>query len=83
MLVSIGYKNYIKCSIIDAILKPGSVRAEALIRSGSANGRLIDATNGRPVKSIIVLKTGFTVLCALRPEALADRLAEQTLQSDV
>lgn len=80
MLISIGYKNYLKRNAIDTILRAGSARAVALTRSGSDEGKLVDATNGRPVKSIIVLKTGFIVLCALRPEALADRLAEQTPQ---
>ena len=83
MLISIGYKNYLKGSTIDTILKPGTVRADALTRSGSDKGRLVDATNGRSVKSIIVLKTGFIVLCALRPETLAERLKEQTLHPEI
>jgi regulator of extracellular matrix RemA (YlzA/DUF370 family) len=59
MLISIGYKNYLKRSTIDTILKAGSARAKALTRSGSDQGRLVDATSGRPVKSIIVLNDQF------------------------
>jgi regulator of extracellular matrix RemA (YlzA/DUF370 family) len=82
VLISIGFKNYLKRNSIDKILKAGSARAEALTRSASDKGKLIDATNGRPVKSIILLKNGFIVLCYLRPEALAERLAEQTPQPE-
>ena len=74
MLISIGYENFVKRASIVAVLRPDSSPARQLRRSAEEAGRLINATNGRKTRSIIVLQSGHIILSALQPERIRERL---------
>jgi regulator of extracellular matrix RemA (YlzA/DUF370 family) len=74
MIISIGHGNFVKGASMVAVLRPDSSPARQLRRSAEEAGRLINATNGRKTRSIIVLQSGHIILSALQPERLKERL---------
>lgn len=73
MMISIGDKNFIESDYIVNIFKVSGTRAAIIKRTAAQSGMLIDATEGRRIRSIIKLKSRHIVLSALRAETLESR----------
>ena len=74
MMICIGHKNFLESSCVEEILSPHGSRAKKLKRLAAEVGRLISATEGKRVKSMIKLKTEHIVLSSLDPETLNSEL---------
>ena len=77
MLLSIGYDNFLWSPSILGVFKPDSAPMKKLRRDASEKGLLIDSTNGRRTRALILMNTCHVVLSALQPETLRGRLYEQ------
>lgn len=80
-LLNVGYGNLVVAARIVAIVAPGASPMRRLRRDASNRGKLVDATEGRRTRSILVLDSDHVVLSAINPETLAARLGgdgEQT-----
>jgi regulator of extracellular matrix RemA (YlzA/DUF370 family) len=75
-LLNVGYGNLLVASRIVAIVAPGASPMRRLRREASERGKLVDATEGRRTRSILVLDSDHVVLSAINPETLAARLGE-------
>lgn len=73
--VNVGYGNLVRPERIVAILEAKSLPMKRLRERAVLENRLIDATAGRKMRSLIVIDSGHVVLSALSPQALDDRLA--------
>ncbi len=73
-LVNIGFNNMIAMNRVIAIVSPSSAPTKRTIQEGRNNSLLIDMTNGRRTKSVIITDTGHIILVALAPETIAGRL---------
>ena len=73
-LVHIGFGNIIAMNRIIAIASPNSAPTKRTIQEARNKGLLIDMTNGRRSKAVIVTDSGHIVLAALSPETIAGRL---------
>ena len=73
-LVHIGFGNIIAMSRIIAIASPNSAPSKRTIQEGRNKGLLIDMTNGRRTKALIITDSGHIILAALAPETIAGRL---------
>ncbi len=73
-LVHIGFGNIIAMNKIIAIASPNSAPSKRTIQEGRNKGRLIDMTNGRRTKALIITDSGHIILAALAPETIAGRL---------
>ncbi len=73
--INIGFGNIINDDRIVAIVSPDSAPSKRLLQSSRDEGRIIDATQGRRTRAIIVTDTGSVVLSALQPETIAARAA--------
>jgi extracellular matrix regulatory protein A len=76
MMISIGNKHFIESQFIVEIQRAADTRRNILAHLAAGTGMLIDASEGRRIKSIIKLKTRHIVLSALGVETLKSRLAE-------
>jgi regulator of extracellular matrix RemA (YlzA/DUF370 family) len=76
MMISIGNKHFIESEYIVEILRAGDTRRDTLVHSAAGTGMLIDASEGRRIKSIIKLKSRHIVLSALGAETLRSRLGK-------
>ncbi len=73
-LVHIGFGNIVATNKVIAIASPNSAPTKRTIQESRNKGLLIDMTNGRRTKSVIVTDSGHIILAALTPETIAGRL---------
>ena len=73
-LVHIGFNNTIVMNRVIAIASPNSAPIKRAIQDARSKGLLIDMTNGRRTKAVIITDSGHIVLAALAPETIAGRL---------
>jgi regulator of extracellular matrix RemA (YlzA/DUF370 family) len=76
-LLNLGYGNLVVASRVVAIVSPQSAPMKRLREDASARGKLVDATQGRRTRSIIVLDSDHVILSAVNPETIAARLAHE------
>jgi regulator of extracellular matrix RemA (YlzA/DUF370 family) len=74
LLLNIGYGNLIVASRVVAIVSPASAPMKRLREEASSRGKLIDATQGRRTRSIVVTDSDHIILSAINPETIASRL---------
>ena len=78
MMISIGNKHFIESEYIVEILRAGDTRRDTLVHSAAGTGMLIDASEGRRIKSIIKLKSRHIVLSALGVDTLKSKLEKSS-----
>ena len=71
--VNIGFGNIINTDKIIAVVLPDSAPAKRLISKARESDTVIDATQGRRTRGIIITESGHLVLSALVPETIAAR----------
>ena len=80
-LVHIGFNNIIVMSRVIAIASPNSAPTKRTIHESRDKGLLVDMTNGRRTKAVIITDSGHVVLAALAPETIAGRLQASRTES--
>ena len=77
-LLNVGFGNSVVARRVIAIVNPGSAPMKRLREEARQERRLLDATQGRRTRSIIITDNGHVVLSALLAETIAQRY-EQTV----
>ena len=72
-LLNIGYGNFVVANRVVAIVTPSSAPMKRLKEDARENSRLLDATQGRRTRSIIVMDSDHVVLSAVQAETVATR----------
>jgi extracellular matrix regulatory protein A len=78
-IVNIGYGNVVAAERIIAVVSPDSAPMKRLKEDARGAGKLVDATQGRRTRSIIVTDSDHVILSALQSETLAERLEKDSL----
>ena len=73
-LLNIGYGNLVIASRVIAVVSPQSSPMRRLREEAAGKGKLVDATQGRKTRSIIVTDSDHVILSAINPETIAARL---------
>jgi regulator of extracellular matrix RemA (YlzA/DUF370 family) len=73
-LLNVGYGNVVAAGRIVAVVSPDSAPMKRLKDDARRAGKLVDATQGRRTRSIIVTDSDHVVLSALQTETVAERL---------
>jgi len=73
-LVNIGYGNAVVAERVVAIVSPESAPMKRFKEEARKAGRLIDGTQGRRTRSILITDSDHIVLSALQTETVAERL---------
>ncbi|ACV67597.1 DUF370 domain-containing protein [Desulfohalobium retbaense] len=76
-LLNIGFGNYVVGSRIVAIVNPNSSPMRRLREDAKEAGRLVDATQGRKTRSIIVTDSNHIVLSAIQADTVGQRYASE------
>jgi regulator of extracellular matrix RemA (YlzA/DUF370 family) len=79
-LVHIGFNNIVVMNRVVAIASPSSAPTKRMVQEGRSKGMLIDLTNGRRTKAVLVMDSGHIVQAALAPETIAGRLQASQLR---
>lgn len=77
VFINIGFGNIISAGRIIAILNPGSRALKRLKDEAKERGKLVDATEGKKVRSIIITDSDHIVLSAIQAETLLNRITEK------
>jgi regulator of extracellular matrix RemA (YlzA/DUF370 family) len=78
-LVNIGFGNAVKVGRILAVVNPGSSPIRKLKEEARLEKKLIDVTEGRRTRAIILLDSGHLVLSSVQPETISQRLLSMDL----
>lgn len=74
-LLNIGFGNTVVASRIVAIVTPGSAPMKRLKEDAKEEKRLIDATQGRRTRSILITDSNHVILSAIQAETISQRFA--------
>ena len=84
-LVNIGFGNAVRVSRILAVVNPGSSPIRKLKEDARTEKKLIDVTEGRRTRAIVILDSGHLLLSSVQPETIKERLRvldqEQRIQA--
>ena len=73
-LVNVGHGNVVLAHQIVAIVGLDSLPVKRLIETVKGSTKLVDATNGRRTRAVIVTESDHLILSSLEPATLAQRL---------
>jgi len=72
-LVHIGFGNMVASERVIAIISPSSAPLRRLREEARDAGLLIDATQGRKTRSVLIMDSRHVVISAIQPETIASR----------
>ena len=73
-VINIGFGNIVVASRIVAIVTPGSSPIKRMREEAREKTKLIDATQGRKTRSIIITDSDHIILSALQAETITQRV---------
>lgn len=77
LLINVGHGNVVVADQIVAIVGLDSLPVKRLIENAKGSSKLVDATNGRRTRAVIVTGSDHLILSSLEPATLAQRLASE------
>ncbi|MBM3254391.1 MAG: DUF370 domain-containing protein [Candidatus Omnitrophica bacterium] len=75
-LINLGFNNVIVSERIVAVLNSQSLPSKRLREEAIRKNKLVDATNGRKTRTILVTDSDHIVLSSLQPETVIQRIKE-------
>ncbi len=78
-LINIGFGNYVLAKRVVSIVNPSSSPMKRLREDARNEGRLIDTTQGRKTRSILVTDSKHVILSSIQPDTISQRF----LQDDI
>ncbi|MDA8089798.1 MAG: DUF370 domain-containing protein [Nitrospiraceae bacterium] len=82
ILVNIGFGNMVAGAKVVAILTPGSAPIKRLREEARERGKLVDATEGRRTRSILVTDSDHVILSALQAETITQRFLGKSVPAE-
>lgn len=78
-VLNIGFGNTVVAERVVAIVNPSSAPIKRLREEAKVSGRLIDASQGRRTRSIIITDSNHIILSAIQAETVSQRLGADVL----
>ena len=76
-LLNIGFGNLVLVSRVVAVVNPTSSPMRRLREDARQEGRLIDATQGRKTRALIITDSNHVILSAVQAETIGQRFAQE------
>ncbi|MBU1611237.1 MAG: DUF370 domain-containing protein [Proteobacteria bacterium] len=76
-LLSIGFGNYVVGDRVVAIVNPSSSPMRRLREDARKEGRLIDATQGRKTRALVITDSNHVILSAIQAETVGQRFTAE------
>lgn len=77
--INIGFGNKVPASQVVAIVSPESAPIKRIISEARSREQLVDATDGRRIRSVMITESQEIVLSAIQPETIAQRFVSSRL----
>lgn len=81
-LINIGFGNMVSTGKIVAIVSPESAPIKRIVQEAKDKGNIIDATQGRRTRAVIISDSDHVILSAIQPETIANRLSDREDEED-
>lgn len=75
-LLNVGHGNFVVASRVIAVVNPASSPMRRLREDAKKEGRIIDATQGRKTRSLIITDSNHVILSAIQAETMRQRFQE-------
>lgn len=75
-LLHIGFGNMVVAERIVAIISPSSAPIKRLREEAREAGLLVDATQGRKTRAVLVMDSRHVIMSAIQPETISSRFEE-------
>jgi regulator of extracellular matrix RemA (YlzA/DUF370 family) len=72
-LVHIGFGNMVVAERVVAIISPSSAPIKRMREEARESGLLVDATQGRKTRAVLVMDSRHIVMSAIQPETISAR----------
>ena len=72
-LISLGFNNVVVKEKIVAVVAPDAAPIKRLKDTAKQDHKLIDATNGRRTRSVIITESDHVILASVQPETITQR----------
>ena len=82
-LIHVGFGNFLAANKVVAIISPNSAPTKRVVQELKNKGMLIDMTNGRRTKAVVVTDSGHVALAAIAAETISGRLASMRAGNNV
>lgn len=82
-LLNIGFGNTVMVEKIIAVINTGSSPARKLKEVAKKEGRLVDVTEGRRTRSILVMESNHIILSSVQPDTISQRLQALQLEHNL
>ena len=76
VLVNIGFGNVVAAEKVVAIVTPGSAPMKRIRDEAKKSGKLVEATQGRRTRSIVITDSNHIILSALQAETITQRFSD-------
>ncbi|WP_027188587.1 extracellular matrix/biofilm biosynthesis regulator RemA family protein [Desulfovibrio cuneatus] len=76
-LLNVGLGNFVVASRVVAVVNPASSPMRRLREEARQAGRIIDATQGRKTRSLIITDSNHVILSAVQAETMRQRFQEE------
>jgi len=76
-LLNVGYGNVVMAARVVAVMGPSAAPIRRLREEAHQRGKLVDATEGRKTRSVIITDSDHVILSAVQAETLSLRLTAQ------
>ncbi len=76
-VINVGFGNFVNKERIVAIVAPNSAPVRKIKEQMKEAGKVIDVTQGRKTRSVIVVDSGHIILSGIAVETIADRINEE------
>ncbi len=73
-LLNIGFGNTVMIERIVAVINTGSSPARKLKEQAKSAGKLVDVTEGRRTRSILVMDSNHIILSSVQPDTINQRI---------
>jgi extracellular matrix regulatory protein A len=81
-LLHIGFSNVISVEKVVAIIAPDTAVSKRIRDEARQSNQLIDCTNGRKLRSMILTDSSYVFSSAMRPEALLQRFEGKSADTE-
>ena len=71
--VNIGFGNIVNMQKVIAVVNPDAAPIKRMVQTAKEEQRVVDATQGRKTKAVLVMENQQIVLSTMQPETIAKR----------
>jgi len=76
-VINIGFNNVVMRDRVVAVVSPEAAPVKRMREEARRSRKLIDATNGRRTRAVIITDSDHVILSSAQPETIAQRMGEK------